>query len=108
LKIGNAVYKLITEILNAVNKKLLVGGIFCNMEEVFDCVDHGILLSKLNFYGISGKDRALYQTYLDNRYCRTAVCNDSDNSNKVSRWAKVRHGAPQGPFLGPLRFLLYI
>jgi len=35
LKIGNAVYKLITEILNIVNKKLLVGGIFCNMEEVF-------------------------------------------------------------------------
>jgi hypothetical protein len=21
---------------------------------------------------------------------------DSDNSNKVSRWAKVRHGVPQG------------
>jgi len=60
MKICNAIYKLTTEILNTVNKKLLVGGIFCSLEEVFDCVDHGILLSKLNFYGIGGKDHALY------------------------------------------------
>ena len=108
LKIGNAIYKLPTEILNAVNKKLLVGGIFCNMEEVFDCVDHGILLSKLNFYGISVKDHTLYQSYLDNRYCRTAICNDSDNRYKVSCWAKVRHGVPQCSVLGLLLFLLHI
>jgi hypothetical protein len=48
----------------------------------------------------------LYQSYLDNRHCRTAICNDSKNSNKVSNWAKVRHGAPQGSVLGPLLLLL--
>ena len=58
--ICNAIYKLTTDILNAVNKKLLVGDIFCSLEKGLDCVDHGILLSKLNFYGISGKDHALY------------------------------------------------
>jgi hypothetical protein len=105
LKIGNAIYKL-TEILNAVNKKLLVGGIFCNMEEVFDCIGHGILLSKLNFYGFSVKDHALYQSYLDNRYWRTAICNDSDNGNKVSSWAKVRHGVSQGSVLGHILYSL--
>jgi len=62
LKIDSAIYKLTTDILNAMNNKLLLGGIFGDMEKGFDCVDHGILLSKLKFYVINGKDLALYQS----------------------------------------------
>jgi len=47
-------------ILNAMNNRLLVGGIICDLEKAFD-----ILLSKLKFYGISGKDIALYYSYPD-------------------------------------------
>jgi hypothetical protein len=72
LKICNAIYKLTTEILNAVNKKLLVGGILCNLEEVFDCVEHGILLSKLNFYGISGNIIRI-TGIVEQQYAMTAI-----------------------------------
>jgi len=79
----NATYKLTTEILNAMNNKLQVGGIFCDLEKTFDWVNHDILLSILKFYGIADKDFQIYQSYLGKRYCRTAIYNDSKNNNKV-------------------------
>ena len=33
MKTDGATYKLTTQILNAVNNKLMVGGIFCDLEE---------------------------------------------------------------------------
>ena len=40
----NATYKLMKEILNALNSKLMVGIIFCGHERAFDYVNHDILL----------------------------------------------------------------
>jgi hypothetical protein len=72
LKTDYAIYKLTTEILSAMNNKLLVGGIFfCDLEKAFDCVDHNTRSSKLKFNAISGMDLALYQSYFYNRYFRT-------------------------------------
>jgi hypothetical protein len=42
LRTDNGIYKLTTEILNLMNSKLAVGGIFCDLEKAFDHVDHGI------------------------------------------------------------------
>ena len=80
----------------------------CDLEKAFDCVNYDILLCKLKYYGISDKDLQLYQSYLGNRYRRTAIYNDSKNINKVSNWADVRHGVPQGSILGLLLFPLHI
>jgi len=49
-----ASYKLIDDILNALNNRLMVGGIFCNVQKAFNCVNHNILLTTLEFYGITG------------------------------------------------------
>jgi hypothetical protein len=52
---NEAILQLIKQVLNALNSKKIVGGIFCNLKKAFDCVDHPILLSKLKFYGITGQ-----------------------------------------------------
>jgi len=62
-----ASYKLTENILNALNNRLMVGGIFCNAQKAFDCVNHNILLSKLEFYGITGITCKLLKSYLKSR-----------------------------------------
>ena len=42
-----AAYNLINEVLDALNSKKLVGGIFCDLKKAFDSVDCDILISKL-------------------------------------------------------------
>jgi len=94
-------------ILHALNNKLHIDGILCDLEKAFDCVNHEILLSKLKNYGIIDKHYKLYKPYLENRYQRTLVCDQMGNTI-TSIWAKVIHGVRQGSILGPLLFLIFI
>ena len=94
-----ASFKLINEILLALNNKLTVGGIFCDLEKAFDSVNHDILLSKCEFYGFRGKTNALLRSYLSDRYQRVLINNNSSNTTTFSEWGKIRHGVPQGSSL---------
>jgi hypothetical protein len=85
-----------------------VGGIFCDLAKAFDCVNHDILLSKLNFYGITGKANEWIKSYLKNRYQRVEINNKNSSHNAFSNWGIIKHSVPQGSILGPLLFLLYI
>jgi len=71
LNTDNATYQLTNEILYALNNKALIGGIFCDLEKVFDCVNHEILLFKLKTYSITDNHYKLYKSYLNNRYQRS-------------------------------------
>jgi len=57
----------IQEILKVMNNSLSVGGIFCDVEKAFDCVNHGIIVDKLEFSGISVKFQTLIKTYIRSR-----------------------------------------
>ena len=84
-----------------------MGGLFCDIHKAFDCVNHDILLAKLDYYGISGTANKLLRSFLKDRFQRVEVLNRI-NSKLISKWVLMKHGVPQGCVLGPLLFLIYI
>ena len=90
-----ASYKLGDNVLSALNNKLLLGGIFCDLEKAFNCLNHDILLSKLEFCGITSKANAVLKPYLNDRHQRGRIDNRYSNTT-FSGWGLVKQGIPQG------------
>lgn len=76
--------------------------IFIDLMKAFDCVDHKILIQKLEKYGILGNSLELLKNYLKNRKQYVYL------NNKKSHLLTVKCGIPQGSILGPLLFSIYV
>jgi hypothetical protein len=102
-----ATFSLINNVLTVMNNNLRIGGIFCDLQKAFECMDHKILMNKLEFYGIEGTFKTLITFHLTGRYHKVTL-NNNTNNNSSSKWEMIKNRVPQGSILGSLFFLLYI
>ena len=99
---SHALINLTENIRQALDNGYIGCGIFVDLQKAFDTVDHQILLSKLDYYGIWGLSNNWFKSYLSNRKHFVSL-NGYD-----SELAKINCDVPQGYVLRPLLFLLYI
>jgi len=84
----------------------MLEGIFCNLERVFDCVNHEVLLSQSELCGIAGNLHALIRPYLSGRYQRVLRNTKIMYLHTSSDWGRIKHGVTHSSILGLL--LLFI
>jgi hypothetical protein len=106
--IDDSFFSLLNNIITLLDQRKHVGGIFCDLTKVYDCVNRNILLNKLHYYGIRSTCFSWFKSYLENRKQSFCLSPNTFDQETSSNWEVVANGVPQGSIVGPLLFIIYL
>ena len=102
LSTEDAILDFLDHIYSNLNDKLSSIGVFVDFQKAFDTVNRGVLLQKLERYGIRGNALNLFSSFLTDRFQVVKV------GNSISDRKQINIGILQGSVIGPLCFLVII
>ena len=95
-------HKVVDDFCEMIDDGDICGICFLDIEKCFDTIHRGILLQKLEYYGIRGYALQWFKQYLTNRTQCVRLGYSLLDIKPISI------GVPQGSVLGPILFLLYV
>ena len=99
----HAILQLVNDISSFFERGEYTLGIFIDFSKAFDTVDHEILISKLEYYGIKEKALKWLKSYLSEQKQFISYSNVAKTS-----MSSIICGIQQGSILGPLLILVYV
>ena len=77
-------------------------GLFVDLSKAFDTINHKILITKMEHYGIRGVAINWFKSYLSGR-SQSVLINGTQSKPR-----SLVCGVPQGSVLGPILFTIYM
>ena len=98
----DAISSFLETIYDALDSKKHTIGVFLDLRKAFDTINHAILCSKLENFGVRGIATSWFSSFLGDRTQKVKV------NSCLSELENINIGLPQGTTLAPLLFLIYI
>ena len=87
---------MIEKFKEAIDRGNKFGALLTDISRAFDCINHPLLIAKIDSYGFSPSSTKTIFSYLSNSTQCTKI------KNSFSKRSNILHGVPQG--LGPMLF----
>ena len=98
----HAIMQLVDQINCSFEKNIYTLDIFIDLSKAFDTVDHKIIITKLENYGVTGTNLRWFKSYLENR--KQCISYENFYTSHID----IPYDVPQGSILAPLLFLVYV